>query len=1173
MIDAKALKGKVVSSIRVVVFAAGVLLCIGGFALPAWGQEKEAAPVAAEPNASAQAAAPAAATADPNAAARSALMETGTPAPVIEITFEMVQARRKQAAESTDLSDEVKARLAEIYDRAIAQFRLATELKAKRKQFNDAVKGAPEKLASIRATLEQPAPESSIQVPADLTLPQAEQSLTQATAALDEAKRTADNLEAEPKRRAERKTRIPEETNAARQRLEEIKTRLGEAEQMQVAAMSQGVQTLLQLERAALQAQLDANADEVLSYDATNDLLAAQRDLAARQLTAAQKRAEFWQQKVSELRQRAAEDAQAKAIAAAKQTKYAHPVIQKATEYNAQLAKEQAEVTASIDDRSQYAATISEQLAAIQKDFKETQEQVVRAGGVTDVMGVRLLAKRGKLPSVAESRRRIRSRATKTNDAQVKWIEYDTAWSELTHVEQQADRLLDEIRPPLGEEERPILRGELIEVLQARRKTLKTLSDLYLDYSTRLAALDTQEREFVRLVGEFGNFIDANILWVKSRDKPRTSDVAEFFNALYWLVSPTNWYRTVVVLGQDLRQRPLPYLLVFVLVVTAIVSHSSIHRRIAEISEQMRHIRTDDFLLTVRVLVMTILLAATWPAVVLLIAWLLSSAAPDDEFAHAIRSGLLKLAYVMLALGFLIHLFMPHGLAEAHFRIRREPLVFLRRHLRWFFLAAVPVVFVMETMQAQQINQEWHVTVGRLFFVAAHLGAAAFLFIVLRPKSPLLEGYLRQRRDGWVDRLRYIWFPAAFLMPVGLAGVAVTGYLYGARYLTDRLLDTAVLVVVIMLVRAMFIRWLMIAQRKLALLERQKRQEATLEQALQEEKTPTSARPSESVETKAKAEATISQISQQTRQLIDAVTVALLLLGTWYIWDDVLPALAMIGRHPLWTLSDQEQITLGALGTALLVAILTAIVARNAPGLLEIVILRRLPIDRAVRFAIITVSRYLLVIIGLAIAFTEIGIGWSKIQWLIAAMTVGLGFGLQEIFANFISGLIILFEQPIRVDDVVTVGDVTGRVTKIKIRATTIRMWDERELIMPNKEFITGTLINWTLSDTVVRRDFPVGIAYGSDIRKAERLLYEIAASNRLVLKDPPPVVIFKGFGASSLDFELRVFLSGMENNIPVWHGVNCAIDDAFRKAGIEIAFPQQDVHIRSIQGELPIKS
>ena len=173
-------------------------------------------------------------------------------------------------------------------------------------------------------------------------------------------------------------------------------------------------------------------------------------------------------------------------------------------------------------------------------------------------------------------------------------------------------------------------------------------------------------------------------------------------------------------------------------------------------------------------------------------------------------------------------------------------------------------------------------------------------------------------------------------------------------------------------------------------------------------------------------------------------------------------------------------------------------------------------------------------------------------------------------FANFISGLIILFEQPVRVDDVVTVGDVTGTVTKIKIRATTIRKWDQTELIVPNKEFITGRLTNWTLTDKILRKDFIVGIAYGSDIKKAEQILYEIAAANPYVLDNPKPVVIFTSFGSSSLDFELRVYISGMENYLNIWHDINCAIDDAFRKAGIEIAFPQQDIHIRSVTANLP---
>jgi potassium efflux system protein len=1167
MIAAKHVKLRAVSYVRTAVASAAILLCVLGLA---WAQQQEASPApTTEPNAPAAATARPPAAADPNAA-RPALTDTGTSAPAPEITVEGLQAQKKQVTESQDLNDELKAKLVEIYDKAIAQVKLATELRAKKKQYGDALKSGPDKLKSIRDSLEQAASDPGVQVPADLTTAQAEQSLAQATVALGEAKRTAENLEAEPKKRADRRTKIPEETNAAKQRLEEIKTKLAEAGGIQVSALRQATQTLLELEQAALQARLDANTEELLSYDATSELLAAQRDLAARQLAAAQKRVDLWQQKLSELRQRAAEDAQAQATRTTEQAKFAHEVIQTAAEYNARLAKEQAEVTSSIEDRSQYAARINEQLAALQKDFGEIQQQIEKAGGVTDVMGVRLLAKRNKLPSITESRRRIRNRAARTNDAQIKWIEYDNAWSELTHIEQQADALLDAVEPPLSEEQRTALRGELLDLLQTRRKILRTLSDLYLDFSTRLAGLDIQERAFVRLVGEFGDFIDANILWVKSRRTPKTSDAAEMVGAVRWLVSPANWREVLVSLWRDLRRRPLPYALVLLLVVAAPATHRRMHQRISTISEEVRQVSTDSFLLTVRVLVLTTLLAATWPVLLLLASWLLASAAPDDEFARSINLGLLQLAYVIFVLSFLIYLFMPHGLAEAHFRLRREPLAFVRRHLRWFFPAAVPITFVLETMKSQQVNHEWYTTVGRLLFIAGALGLAAFLAVVLRPTSPLLEGYLRQRRGGWLERLRYVWYPIVFLLPVGLVAVAVMGYFYGAWYLTARLLDTIVLVIFLLLIRAMFIRWLVVAQRRLAVLERKKREEVATEEAAREEKASASARQAEPAEAKVRSEATISQISQQTRQLIDAVTAALLLVGVWYVWDNVLPAFTMLGKRPLWTLSDQEQITLGALTMALLVIILTVVVARNVPGLLEIIILRRLPIDRGVRFAIITVCRYLLVVIGVVIAFGKMGIGWSKVQWLVAAMTVGLGFGLQEIFANFISGLIILFEQPIRVDDVVTVGDVTGKVTKIKIRATTIRKWDQRELIMPNKEFITGTLINWTLSDAVVRRDFAVGIAYGSDIRKAERLLYEIAAANPAILKDPPPVVLFKGFGDSSLDFELRVFLSGMDNYIPVWHSVNCAIDDTFRKAGIEIAFPQRDLHIRSTDVDPP---
>jgi len=220
------------------------------------------------------------------------------------------------------------------------------------------------------------------------------------------------------------------------------------------------------------------------------------------------------------------------------------------------------------------------------------------------------------------------------------------------------------------------------------------------------------------------------------------------------------------------------------------------------------------------------------------------------------------------------------------------------------------------------------------------------------------------------------------------------------------------------------------------------------------------------------------------------------------------------------------------------------------------------------RYAYSTIVKYAVVLAGVAIAFDAIGIGWSSIQWLVAAVGLGLGFGLQEIFANFISGLIILFERPIRVGDTVSVGEVNGTVSRIRIRATWITAFDRKELIVPNKEFVTGRLINWTLSDAILRVSIPVGVAYGSDTDRVIEVLNQVARESRRVLRDPRPQVLFLGFGDSSLSFELRVFVRNAEQLFPVRHDLHMAIDKAFREAGIEIAFPQRDLHLRSMPDE-----
>jgi potassium efflux system protein len=177
-------------------------------------------------------------------------------------------------------------------------------------------------------------------------------------------------------------------------------------------------------------------------------------------------------------------------------------------------------------------------------------------------------------------------------------------------------------------------------------------------------------------------------------------------------------------------------------------------------------------------------------------------------------------------------------------------------------------------------------------------------------------------------------------------------------------------------------------------------------------------------------------------------------------------------------------------------------------------------------------------------------------------MTVGLAFGLQEIFANLVSGIIILFERPIRIGDVVTVGNVSGTVSRIRIRATTITDWDRKELIVPNKHFITQQILNWTLSDAIIRVIFPVSVSRGSEVEHVKSILLELAREHPLVLPEPEPTIVFKGFGPGALQFDLRVFIR-REDYAKVLDAINTAIEEGLKKADIEIAVDRQEIQVR----------
>ena len=383
-------------------------------------------------------------------------------------------------------------------------------------------------------------------------------------------------------------------------------------------------------------------------------------------------------------------------------------------------------------------------------------------------------------------------------------------------------------------------------------------------------------------------------------------------------------------------------------------------------------------------------------------------------------------------------------------------------------------------------------------------------------------------------------------MSLALALMAAVGYYYSAGHLARRMVDTVWLFMGAAVVQSLVVRWLTLTRSRLALQLARERREAALAareaKAGGEESAPA---PSEGFGVD------LAAVDAQTRKLLRTVILLALPVGLWLIWADVLPALNVLERVELWhqtlIVDGQEKVvpvTLQSLFLALLVGIVATAAARNLPGLLDLAIFRHASLEPGVRYAISKATGYAIAAAGAILVSGVLGLSWSQVQWLVAALGVGLGFGLQEIFANFISGLIILFER--------------------RIRATTITDFDRKEIIVPNKSFITERVVNWTLTDAITRVRVQVGVAYGSDPEKALRVVLSAVRSVPKVRSEPEPRVFFMGFGDSALDFDVYVFASELADRLPIVNDIHVAVERALRQEGIEIPFPQRDIHIRS---------
>lgn len=227
-------------------------------------------------------------------------------------------------------------------------------------------------------------------------------------------------------------------------------------------------------------------------------------------------------------------------------------------------------------------------------------------------------------------------------------------------------------------------------------------------------------------------------------------------------------------------------------------------------------------------------------------------------------------------------------------------------------------------------------------------------------------------------------------------------------------------------------------------------------------------------------------------------------------------------------------------------------------------LLLKLKVDSGLHFTFTKIAHYIIMISGTAVALQTINLNLGGLVVIFGFLSVGIGFGLQNITSNFVSGLILLFERPIKIGDRVTVGDAEGHVTEINMRSTTIRSLNNISIIVPNSEFVSSRVINWSHGDLKVRLDVEVGVSYSSDLDLVIKALNEVAANSSHVLKEPKPEVIFKSFGDSSWDLQLRVWLKDPYDYYRIRSAINCDIVRKFRQYDIEIPFPQRDLHVRS---------
>jgi potassium efflux system protein len=1083
------------------------------------------------------------------------------------VTANVLQAKIAETEADLGLDAETKGKLVALYRKALSNLEEVNTHSARADAFEATARTAPEQTQRIGERIEAAkaaaAPEA-LDVGLDTPYAQIERQLKR-----EQAERAA----ADARRGELERQRAYQESQPAaiRQRLaaaQEEQEALAAALQAELAgapdsALMQARRWSLETRYVALSTEIKALEQELVSLPMRLDLLAARRDEESSNNARIEQRIEALRALGRVRREAEAKQAKDAAERMRQLTANQGPELARLAEQNAALTASLADLVEQSDqlDAEQQQ---TERLAARTKANLERVQTAKAVGIASEGLGQILLEHHAAMPDFEAHARR--SRAVKEQIAAVNL-------SRLRHLE-EAERLAD---PAKADPSRPAAKAAASsrdadaaaprdmrrDLLEQRRDLLARQLEAEEQHLQQLRKLQASESLLLAAVRAYDVFLREQLFWVPTGTMTRLTDLAKLPEELRLLLARDRWAEFARNLSDQVARSPV-FWLALLLSAVLLWKRSAVIAAIKKTAAPLDNLGTDRFRYTLRALILTLVIAAPIPLLLGVIGSLLA-ATEGTELSRVLGAYLLRVALVLYVLRAMRTICRPGGLALVHFRWTESNVRLLYSEPRWLTWVLVPAIFVVRLAMGLYPREAGGL-VARIGLLVAAVALALFFYRLLHPRHGVLREQRQSADSGLVYRAYPLWFPLLVAFPLLLLALVLRGYVYTALILSNAFMVTLGMIAGLIILHSLAVRWLTLARRRLALqAARESRQAA--EAAREQEASP--ARESADLAPSEYAGLNLEEASAHSLELLRIANVFVAALGLYLIWSAVFPALGVLDEVTLWystaTVDGEERrlpISLADLGLALIYLGAAAVLAKRLPDFLNMILAQRLQVASGSRYTITTLATYTIIAVGLLLALHTIGAQWSQLQWLVAALGVGIGFGLQEIVANFISGLIILFERPVRIGDVVTIGDTDGVVTKIRIRATTIRNWDRKELLVPNKEFITGRLLNWSLSDHITRLMVPVGVAYGTDVDQALTLMRQAAEEHPHVLDDPKPVLSFEGFGDNSLTLVLRAFVGDLDHRLATITDLHKAINRKFQQAGIAIAFPQRDLHL-----------